>query len=103
MSSREYQVLFEPTCGCSGMTQFVGCVPAVRTPRHIHPSSEMLCIVRGGGIVEIDGQESKVSRGRCYYLPVGTPHLVQNRHDDFLVELGVFTPAGSPAQNTPVD
>ncbi len=59
--------------------------------------------VRGGGIVEIDGQESKVSAGWCYYLPEGTPHLVQNRHDDFLVELGVFMPAGSPTQNTPVD
>ncbi len=37
VSSREYQVLFEPACGCSGMTQFVGYVPAVRTPRHTHP------------------------------------------------------------------
>lgn len=63
----------------------------------------MLCIVRGSGVVEIDGRESKDSAGWCDYLPEGTPHLVQNRNDDFLVELGMFTPAGSPAQNTPVD
>lgn len=103
VSNREYQVLFDPGSGCSGMTQFVGFVPAVRTPRHIHPYSEMLCIVRGTGTVEIEGQEQKVGPGWCYYLPEGTVHLVQNLEAEFLVELGVFTPAGSPAQNTPVE
>lgn len=103
VSEREFQLLFGPEHGCGGMTQFVGFVPKVRTPRHIHPYSEMLCIVRGHGLVEIDGQETRVGPGSCYYLPAGTPHLVQNQGDEFLVELGVFTPAGSPAQNSPVE
>lgn len=103
VGNRHFQVLFDPACGCSGMTQFVGFVPKVRTARHIHPYSEMLCIVRGGGLVEIDGVETPVGPGSCYYLPAGTPHLVQNRQDEYLLELGVFTPAGSPAQNTPVE
>jgi mannose-6-phosphate isomerase-like protein (cupin superfamily) len=103
VSNREFQVLFDPGCGCSGMTQFVGYVPAVRTPRHVHPYDEMLCIVSGRGLVEIEGTETEVGPGWCYYLPRGTPHLVQNREEAFLVELGVFTPAGSPAQNTPVE
>jgi len=103
VSSREYQLLFDPDSGCSGMTQFVGYVPEIRTPRHIHPYDEMLCIVRGSGTVEINGQEQEVSAGWCYYLPRGTPHLVQNRNQEHLVELGVFTPAGSPTQNTPVE
>jgi mannose-6-phosphate isomerase-like protein (cupin superfamily) len=103
VSNREYQVLFDPGCGCSGMTQFVGYVPALRTPRHVHPYDEMLCIVSGSGTVEINGVEQEVSAGWCYYLPRGTPHLVQNTEEAFLVELGVFTPAGSPTQNTPVE
>ncbi len=103
VSNREYQVLFDPGCGCSGMTQFVGYVPALRTPRHTHPYDEMLCIVSGSGTVEIEGVEQEVSAGWCYYLPRGTVHLVQNRAEEFLVELGVFTPAGSPTQNTPVE
>ena len=103
VSSREYQLLFDPDCGCSGMTQFVGYVPALRTPRHTHPYDEMLCIVSGTGTVEIEGVEQEVSAGWCYYLPRGTVHLVQNRADEPLVELGVFTPAGSPTQNTPVE
>ncbi|HWC24574.1 MAG TPA: cupin domain-containing protein [Flexivirga sp.] len=102
VSEREFQLLFHPETGCTGMTQFVGYVPTVRTPRHTHPYSEMLCIVRGSGLVEIDGQETQVGPGCCYYLPAGTPHLVQNSGEELLVELGVFTPAGSPTQNTPV-
>lgn len=102
VSEREFQLLFHPDTGCTGMTQFVGYVPTVRTPRHFHPYSEMLCIVRGHGLVEIDGQETEVGPGSCYYLPAGTPHLVQNSGDEILIELGVFTPAGSPTQNTPV-
>ena len=34
--------------------------------------------------------------------PVGV-HLVQNTGEEFLVELGVFTQAGSPTQNTAVE
>jgi mannose-6-phosphate isomerase-like protein (cupin superfamily) len=63
----------------------------------------MLCIISGSGTVEINGVERDVSPGWGYYLPRNTPHLVQNRQAEFLVELGVFTPAGSPTQNTPVE
>jgi quercetin dioxygenase-like cupin family protein len=103
VSGRQFQVLFDPDRGCSGMTQFVGYVPRVRTPRHHHPYDEMLCIVRGSGTVEIEGKEVTVGPGDCYYLPRGCVHLVQNSGEELLVELGVFTPAGSPAQNTPVE
>ena len=103
VSNREFQIVFDPARGCSGMTQFVGYVPQVRTPRHYHPYDEMLCIVRGSGTVEIEGKEAAVGPGDCYYLPRGCVHLVQNTGEEFLVELGVFTPAGSPTQNTPVE
>ena len=103
VSNREFSVLFDPGRGCSGMTQFLGYVPKVRTPRHIHPYDEMLYILRGHGTVEIEGHEVEVGPGDCYYLPRGCVHLVQNTQDDFLVELGIFTPAGSPTQHTPVE
>lgn len=103
VSNREFSVLFDSTSGCTGMTQFLGYVPRVRTPRHIHPYSEMICVVAGSGRVEIAGQTTTVRAGSCYYLPKGVPHLVENTADEFLVELGVFTPSLSPAQNTPVE
>lgn len=103
MSDREFQVLFDHTSGCTGMTQFLGYVPPVRTPHHVHPYSEMICVVSGRGTVEIAGQSTSVRAGSCYYLPMGVPHLVENTGDEFLVELGVFTPSLPPAQNTPVE
>ena len=86
------------------MTHFVGYVPAVRTPMHIHPYSEMVCIIEGSGTVDINGHLASVSPGWCYYLPEGVPHRVENKDpDNYLVEMCVFTPSGSPEQNTPVE
>ncbi len=104
VSSRQYRVLFDAESGCSGLTQFVGYVPAVSTPMHIHPYSEMVCIIEGSGTVDIDGNIASVSPGWCYYLPEGVPHRVENKDpENYLVEMCVFTPSGSPAQNTPVE
>lgn len=103
VSNREYRVLFDAESGCSGLTHFVGYVPAVRTPMHIHPYSEMVCIIAGSGTVDINGHLADVSPGWCYYLPAGVPHRVENKNpDNYLVEMCVFTPSGSPEQNTPV-
>lgn len=103
VSGREFRVLFDAGSGCSGMTQFLGYVPHIRTPRHIHPYSEMICVVAGSGVVEIAGRTARVGVGSCYYLPKGVPHLVENTGEGHLIELGVFTPALSPVQNTPVE
>lgn len=104
VSGREFQVLFDAESGCSGMTAFLGYVPAIRTKRHIHPYSEVIFIVSGSATIDIDGEITDVSKGWCYYLPAGVPHVVDNRDENVrLVELGVFTPSGSPANNTPVE
>ncbi|MEO6825711.1 MAG: cupin domain-containing protein [Microbacteriaceae bacterium] len=104
VSDREYRVLFDAESGCSGLTHFIGYVPAVRTPMHIHPYSEMVCIIEGAGTVDINGKVASVSPGWCYYLPEGVPHRVENKDpDNYLVEMCVFTPSGSPEQNTPVE
>ncbi|GAA5161281.1 hypothetical protein GCM10023321_45250 [Pseudonocardia eucalypti] len=101
VSEREFRMLFGPETGCSGVTQFVGYVPPIRTPRHFHPYSEMIFVLAGRGEVEIDGEVSAIGPGCCFYLPAGLPHQVANLGDGFLELLGVFTPAGSPAENSP--
>jgi mannose-6-phosphate isomerase-like protein (cupin superfamily) len=101
-SNREFRVLHDPRSGCSGITQFIGYIPQVRTDRHYHPYSEMLCVVSGHGLVQIEGRQQRVSPGWCFYLPEGTPHLVENTSTEYLRLLGVFTPPGSPAQAIPL-
>ncbi|ONI78013.1 hypothetical protein ALI144C_31985 [Actinosynnema sp. ALI-1.44] len=103
VSQREFQVLFDPATGCSGVTQFLGYIPPIRTPMHYHPYSEMAFVVGGRGTVEIAGEVSAIGPGSCFYLPEGVHHRVENQHDGYLRLLGVFTPAGSPAQNFPVE
>lgn len=100
VSEREFRMLFGPETGCSGVTQFVGYIPPIRTPRHHHPYSEMIFVLAGRGEVEIDGEVSAIRPGSCFYLPAGLPHQVANLGDGFLELLGVFTPAGSPAENS---
>ncbi|CCH31927.1 cupin domain-containing protein [Actinosynnema sp. NPDC047251] len=102
VSDREYQTLFDPEKGCSGVTQFVGYIPTLRTPMHFHPYSEMVFVLSGTGQVEIAGVTSTVGAGTCFYLPAGVHHLVENLGDEgFLRLLGVFVPAGSPSENMP--
>nr|WP_052477653.1 cupin domain-containing protein [Kibdelosporangium sp. MJ126-NF4]CEL13131.1 hypothetical protein [Kibdelosporangium sp. MJ126-NF4]CTQ98820.1 hypothetical protein [Kibdelosporangium sp. MJ126-NF4] len=103
VSQREFQVLFDPDSGCSGVTQFLGYIPTIRTPMHYHPYSEMAFVVGGSGRVEIAGEVSEIGPGSCFYLPAGVHHRVENLEDGFLRLLGVFTPAGSPTQNIPVE
>ncbi|MBB5959743.1 mannose-6-phosphate isomerase-like protein (cupin superfamily) [Saccharothrix tamanrassetensis] len=103
VSDREYQTLFDPGTGCSGVTQFVGYIPAIRTPMHYHPYSEMVFVLSGTGQVEIEGSTSTIGAGSCFYLPAGVHHLVENLGGEgFLRLLGVFVPAGSPSENSPV-
>ncbi|WP_037065209.1 cupin domain-containing protein [Pseudonocardia acaciae] len=104
VSNREFQTLFDPESGCSGVTQFVGYIPPIRTPMHYHPYSEMIFVLSGAGQVEIAGAVSPIGPGSCFYLPAGVHHLVENLDpgDEFLRLLGVFVPAGSPSQAIPV-
>lgn len=104
VSNREFQVLFDPESGCSGVTQFVGYIPPIRTPMHYHPYSEMIFVLSGTGRVEIAGEVSPIGPGSCFYLPAGVHHLVENlaTDDEFLRLLGVFVPAGSPSAAIPV-
>lgn len=102
VSDREYQTLFDPGSGCSGVTQFVGYIPVLRTPMHFHPYSEMVFVLSGTGQVEIAGATADVGAGSCFYLPAGVHHLVENLGGEgFLRLLGVFVPAGSPSENVP--
>lgn len=96
VSEREYRVLLDPESGCRALTQFVGYIPAIRTPLHYHDYNEMICVLSGTGQVEIEGDVTQIGRGSCFYLPAGTRHLVENTGDGFLTLLGVFRPAGSP-------
>ena len=49
-------------------------------------------------MLEIDDEQAPITTGTCIHLPRGLVHCLANTGDDELRLLGVFTPAGSPAE-----
>jgi quercetin dioxygenase-like cupin family protein len=87
-----------PEVGCSSVTQFIGLVPPGRAPDHFHRYDEVIYILEGEGVLEIGGEHAPLRPGSCVHLPRTLVHCLANTGDDELRLLGVFTPAGSPAE-----
>jgi mannose-6-phosphate isomerase-like protein (cupin superfamily) len=99
---RTYRVLVDPAIGCRNVTQFVGYISAVAAPAHVHTYEEVVHVLDGDGVVEIDGEVHPVSPGSSVFLPPGVLHRLSSAGDETLRVLGVFSPAGSPASKDDV-
>jgi quercetin dioxygenase-like cupin family protein len=96
---RYFKVLIDPRFGCRNVTQFVGFIQRSRAPFHTHTYEEVIYILDGEGIVHIDDRRVPIRRGTSVFLPPGVPHCLENASADTLKLLGVFSPAGSPADH----
>jgi uncharacterized cupin superfamily protein len=84
--------------GCASVTQFVGLVPPGRAPDHFHTYDEVIYVLEGEGFLEIAGEQAPLRRGSCVHLPARLVHCLANTGAGELRLLGVFRPAGSPAE-----
>jgi mannose-6-phosphate isomerase-like protein (cupin superfamily) len=91
---REFRVLLSP--GLT-ITEFVGLIPPGRAPAHHHTYDEVVHVLAGRGVVHLDGTRAAIGPGTSVYLPPYQPHCLENTGRDQLQVLGVFHPAGSPA------
>jgi uncharacterized cupin superfamily protein len=80
------------------VTQFVGLVPPGRAPDHFHTYDEVIYVLEGEGRLFIGGEEAPLRPGSCVHLPSRLVHCLANTGDTELRLLGVFRPAGSPAE-----
>ena len=62
---------------------------------HRHEPSEVYYVLRGTGIVVIDGEEYAVSAGNAVYIPSNSEHGIRNSGDDPLQFFYVFAVGGS--------
>jgi mannose-6-phosphate isomerase-like protein (cupin superfamily) len=97
-SAREFEVLYGPSRGSAGATQFVGYIPPSGAPSHYHLYDEICVIVRGRGRLHAAGEVSALEAGSTFHVPPRFLHAVENTqsHEDLWI-LGVFRPAGSAA------
>jgi uncharacterized cupin superfamily protein len=84
--------------GCPSATQFLGLIPPGRAPDHFHRYDEVIYVLEGEGVLEIDGESAPLRPGTCVHLPRTLVHCLANTGEAELRVLGVFRPAGSPAE-----
>jgi mannose-6-phosphate isomerase-like protein (cupin superfamily) len=94
---RYFKVLMDPRYGARYVTQFVGFIDRSAAPPHSHTYEEAVYVLEGEGRVHIAERVVPIRRGTSIFLPPGIPHRLENRGPGTLKLLGVFSPAGSPA------
>ena len=97
-AGREFLLGASPQLGCASATQFVGLIPPGRAPDHFHRYDEVIYVLAGEGLLEIGGEQASLRPGTCVHLPRTLVHCLANTGEDELRVLGVFRPAGSPAE-----
>jgi mannose-6-phosphate isomerase-like protein (cupin superfamily) len=84
--------------GCLSATQFIGLIPPGRAPDHFHRYDEVIYVLDGEGVLEIADEQAPLRPGTCVHLPRTLVHCLANPGPGELRVLGVFRPAGSPAE-----
>jgi mannose-6-phosphate isomerase-like protein (cupin superfamily) len=90
--------MFRLLVPCPSATQFVGYIPPGRAPDHYHPYDEVVYVLEGDGALHIDGESTTLRAGSCIHLPAKLVHSLENEGPGEMQVLGVFRPAGSPAE-----
>ena len=97
-AGRTFRLLATPDVGCATVTQFVGYIPVGRAPDHFHGYDEVIYVLEGEGALHIDGESTPLRPGTCVHLPSQLVHCLENTGPGEMQVLGVFRPAGSPAE-----
>jgi len=97
-AGREFSLLSQPDNGCASVTQFVGYIPQGRAPDHFHRYDEVVYILEGEGGFHVDGETESLEPGTAVHLPARLVHCLENYGPGEMRVLGVFRPAGSPAE-----
>jgi mannose-6-phosphate isomerase-like protein (cupin superfamily) len=70
---------------------------------HNHPYDEVAFVVEGEGVLHWDdGRDDPVGAGSCIFFPRLVFHSLENTGASNLRIMGVFHPAGSPADRVAV-
>ena len=97
-AGRAFDLFACPDSGCASVTQFVGHIPPGRAPDHFHLYDEVGYILAGEGAFHVGDESAPLRAGSCFHLPAKLVHSLENFGPGEMQVLGVFRPAGSPAE-----
>jgi quercetin dioxygenase-like cupin family protein len=66
--------------------------PGATVPEHSHHHEQVGFIVQGTLAFEVDGEEHVVGPGDSYVIPGGEPHSAENRSEEPVSGIDVFSP-----------
>ncbi|WP_135824020.1 cupin domain-containing protein [Halorussus ruber] len=66
--------------------------PGAEVPEHSHDHEQAGYITQGTLTFIVDGEEIDVSAGDSYVLPGGEPHAAENRGDERVEGVDIFSP-----------
>lgn len=97
-SNRSFQVLFGPGNGSLHATFFVGIVPPGAAPWHFHQYDEIVVLSEGEMTFHQPGLSVRGEHGTAFRIMPRDLHVNENTSaSEDAIELGIFTPAGSPS------
>lgn len=87
-------LLFAPELGSTALSiTWVRGEPGSQQPLHAHADSEQVyVIVRGRGVMIVDGEERAVDAGTAVLIPPRSEHAIRNTGDDVLEYVSATTP-----------
>jgi quercetin dioxygenase-like cupin family protein len=69
--------------------------PSHASPRHRHPSSQVLVVLKGRLCVVTDSQEEELAGGDAVYIPGNEDHVIKNPLETECVGIDIFVPGRS--------
>lgn len=64
--------------------------PGTKLPRHSHNTVEQVTIIEGSGLVEINGEVTRLNKYDTTKVPAGDPHYFENDTDSVMRILWVY-------------
>lgn len=82
---------FRPVLGQRTLTNFVSFAPGAMAPRHVHEEEQIVIVVSGELIFDLDGDVRTMRKGDVAVVPAWVPHAAWTT-DSHCEEIDVFSP-----------
>jgi quercetin dioxygenase-like cupin family protein len=82
---------FRPVHGQQGMANFVSFEPGAVAPRHVHEEEQIVIVVEGEFVFDLDGDVRTMRKGDVAVVPSWVPHGAWTT-DTRCTEIDVFAP-----------
>jgi quercetin dioxygenase-like cupin family protein len=69
--------------------------PGHASPRHEHPSAQVLIVLKGKMVITTDDEEKDLNEGDAVYIPGNEPHALKNPTTEPSIGVDIFVPGRS--------